>query len=320
MFKSISRNIIFAGVFLLICSVFVSAQEENQLNLETILRNADEKTQNYREEFKNLLAEETKTFEIYDKKGNLKKSSVVESNFIIFQSAKDRNVTSEYRDVYKVDGKVVSDNQTRANNLLSQLAMSNSAEQELKKIQIESLRYDKSLIISGLTLLQSPILEEYIRPYFDFKLTGRDVINNSEVYVVEYQQTKPSPYILINEKKSSDDKISLGFNLDLPKTSNKSNVFLRGKLWIDAKTFQLWREERELIAQTANPTVILKTDFEYQPSEFGILVPKQISLINYRIKKNGKDSQIFAVKDTQVDFSYSKFKKANSDVQIIEDN
>lgn len=302
----------------MICAVFVSAQEENQPNLNAILKNAESRTQNYREEFKNLLADEKKTFEIYDKNGNLKKSSVVESTFVIFQSAKDQNTITEYRDVYKVDGKAVGDNQRRTNDLLNQLAMSSSVEQELKKIQNESLRYDKSLIISGLTLLQSPILEDYARPFFDFKLAGRDVINDAEVYVVEYRQTKPSPYVLINEKKSSENKLSLGFNLGLPKSLDKSNVFLRGKLWIDAKTFQIWREDRELTAQTENPIVILKTDFEYQPSEFGILVPKQISLVQYEIKK--KDKRIYAVKDTQVDFAYSNFKKANSDVKIIEDN
>ena len=320
MLKFISQNIIVAGIFLLVCAVFVSAQIEVQPNIDLILKNAEEETKNYREEFKNLLAEETKTFEIYDKKGNLKKSTVVESNFIIFQSVKDKEVITEYRDVYKVDGKTVSDNQTRANNLLNRLSMSSSAEQELKKIQDESLRYDKSLIISGLTLLQSPILEDYIRPFFDFKLGGREFINNSETYVIEYQQIKPSPYITVNEKKLSDDKLSLGFNLNLPKSINKFNVYLQGKIWIDAKTFQIWREERKLIAKTASPTVILKTDFEYQSSEFGILVPKQILLINYNIKKNGKDNQISAVTDTKVDFTYSKFKKANSDVQIIEEN
>ena len=318
MFKSISKNIIFAGFFLLICSLFVSAQTENQPNLEAILKNAAEKTQNYREEFKNLLAAETKTFQIYDKSGNVRKSAVVESNFIIFHSAKDESVTTEYRDVYKVDGKTVNDNQTRANDLLTQLAKSDSVEQELKKIQKESLRYDKSLIINGLTLFQSPILEDYARPFFDFKLAGRDVVNDSEVYVVEYQQTKPSPYVLINEEKSAEKRLSLGFNLDLPKSLNKSNVFLRGKLLVDAKTFQIWREDRELTAQTADPIIILKTDFEYQPSEFGILVPKKISFVHYDVKK--KDGQISAVKDAQVDFTYSKFRKANSDVQIIEEN
>ena len=324
MIKFILRHIIFTCIFIVVCAAFVAAQEETQPNLETILKNADEKTQNYREEFKNLLATETKTFEIYNKDGDLKKSSTVESNFIIFQSAKDQSVSSEYRDVYKVDDKNIGDNQTRANDLLNQLAKSSSVEQELKKIQKESLRYDKNLEINGLTLLQSPILEDYARPFFDFKLAGRDIVNGSEVYVVEYQQTKPSPYVLINKKGSEVEKnehsLILNYNLGLPKSLNSSNVFLRGKLWIDAKTFQLWREERELTAQTANPTVILKSDFEYQPSEFGILVPKKISLVQYDIRKKGKDSQISAVKDTQVDFSYSKFRKANSDVQIIEDN
>lgn len=318
------QNTTVVVLILLICAIFASAQEENQPSLDTILKNADEKTENYREEFKNLLAQETKTFEIFDKNGNLKKSSVVESNFIIFQSAKDQKVASEYRDVYKVDGKAVGDNQMRANELLTQLAKSDSVEQELKKIQKESLRYDKNLEVTGLTLYQSPILEEYERPYFNFKLAGRENFNNAEVYIVEYQQTKPSPYIIINNEsiaeKTLKDSLSLSFNLDLPKSVSRSDVLLRGKLWIDAKTFQLWREERELTAQSESPLVILKTDFEYQPSEFGILVPKQFSLVQYRVKKGEKGSSLAAVKDTQIGFAYSKFKKAGSEVQIIEEN
>ena len=324
MIKFTLQNIIFILSFLLICASIATAQEQTQPDLDTILKNADAQTQNYREEFKNLLADETKTFEIYDKNGDLKKSSVVKSNFIIFQSAKDQSITSEYRDVYNVDGKAISDNQTRANDLLNQLAKSSSVEQELKKIQKESLRYDKNLEITGLTLLESPILEDYARPYFDFKLAGREVVDNSEVYVVEYQQTKPSPYVVINKESSADAKklysTVLNYDLDLPKSFNVSNIFLRGKLWIDAKTFQVRREENELTAQTANPIVVFKSNFEYQPSEFGILVPRQISFVNYRIKKTGKDNQISAVKDTKVEFVYSKFKKANSDVQIIEEN
>ncbi len=318
--KFILRNVIFIILFLLIGAVFVSAQEESQPSLDTILKNAAGKTQDYREEFKNLLADETKTFEIYDKNGDLKKSSVVESNFIVFQSAKDQSVASEYRDVHKVDGEIVGDNQTRANDLLSQLAKSNSVEDELKKIQKESLRYDKNLEISGLTLFQSPILEDYARPYFDFKLDGRENIDNSEVYVIEYQQTKTSPYVLINDPKASSKRLSLSFDFNLPKSLDKSNVFLRGKLWIDTKTFQIRREDRELVTQPQNPLVILKTDFEYQPSEYGILVPKKITLVQNIIKKTSKGNQLSAVKNTQVDFAYSKFRKANSDVQIIEDN
>ncbi len=324
MIKFNKQNTIIAALILLVCAVFTSAQDENQPSLETILKNADEKTENYREEFKNLLAQETKTFEIFDKNGNLKKSSVVESNFIIFQSAKNQKVASEYRDVYKVDSKVISDNQTRANELLTQLTKSDSVEQELKKIQKESLRYDKNLEVTGLTLYQSPILEQYERPYFNFKLAGREKFNNAEVFIVEYQQTKPSPYIIINDEsiaeKTLEDSLSLSFNLDLPKSVGRSDVLLRGKLWIDAKTFQLWREERELTAQSESPLVILKTDFEYQPSEFGILVPKNITLLQYRFKKGEKGSPFAAVKDTQINFVYSKFRKAESEVQIIEEN
>jgi hypothetical protein len=105
----------------------------------------------------------------------------------------------------------------------------------------------------------------------------------------------------------------------VPGSLKKSGVFLRGKMWVDAKTFQLWREERELTAQTENPLVLLRTEFEYQPSDFGILVPKQISLEQYNIKKSSEKNQFAAVKNTKVSFDYSRFTKTNVEVKILDD-
>ena len=43
MIKFTSRHIIFTCIFIVVCAAFVAAQEETQPNLETILKNADEK-------------------------------------------------------------------------------------------------------------------------------------------------------------------------------------------------------------------------------------------------------------------------------------
>jgi hypothetical protein len=290
------------------------------VGLETILSEAEKQAVNYQEEFKNLLATETKTFEEYDKNGNLENQMNVESNFFVYQSAKNKNLSSELRNVTKVDGKLVPDSQARADRFLAELGKTSTAEKELEKIQDEGSRYDKTLRINGLTLFEAISLDDALRSYFDFRLIGSENYQGREVYVISYQQTKKSPFITVNEKASSEKRIIAGFDVNIPGALKKNDVFLRGKLWIDKQNFQIWREERQLAVQTAIPIVAMETILEYQPSEFGILVPKKISLQTNIIKKKSKENEFTAVKDSKITYDYSKFRKFNVDVKILDDN
>ena len=110
--------------------------------------------------FRDLLAAETKTFERYEKNGDLDDQTKVESNFFVYQSSKDGKTSSELRNVIKVDDELVPDSQARANRFLGELQKAKTVEKELEKIQDESLRYDKNFIISGLTLYEAiPLVE-----------------------------------------------------------------------------------------------------------------------------------------------------------------
>ena len=329
MFKLKLKKAFSPVIFTLLSAVFASGQTPTPtpaptpVDLETILKNANAQTLNYREEFKNLLSEETKTFETFDKNGNLKKRTVIESNFIVYQSAKVQNYVTEYRYVFKVDGKLVGDSEERTTELFEKIAKSDTAEQELARIQKESSRYDKTLDIIGLTVFQTPILADYSRPFFDFKLAGRETNGGREVFVVEFRQTKRSPYILIDEKNPDTAKYGLTYNLDLPDSIKKSDVLLRGKLWIDAETFQLLREERDLTLQTENsptPLFLLRNEFEYQPSDFKIFVPKRIALTYYELKSKDKGRQISTVLNTKATFEYAKFSKSEVEVKSNEVN
>lgn len=287
-------------------------------DLNTILTESEKQAGNYQETFKNLLATETKTFEEYDKNGNLKDQTSVESNFFVYQSAKSKNAASELRNIIKVDGKLVPDSQTRAERFLAELGKSKTAEKELEQIQDEGSRYDKTLKIDGLTLFEAISLEPALRPFFDFKLDAIENYQGREVYVVSYRQTKKTPLISINGKKPETDIVA-GFDVDLPGALKKTDVLLRGTLMIDRQNFQLWREERQLVVQTPTPIVAMQTTLEYQASEFNILLPKKITLENYAVKKSKSDAYT-AIKDTKVVYDYSKFRKFDVDVQILDDN
>ena len=76
-------------------------------SLDTILGEAAKQTENYRETFRDLLATETKTFERYEKNGDLDDRTKVESNFFVYQSSKDGKTSSELRNVVKVDDELV---------------------------------------------------------------------------------------------------------------------------------------------------------------------------------------------------------------------
>jgi phage-related minor tail protein len=318
-------TVIAAGVFAQTPTASPSLQTSTQVSstpvgLETILSEAEKQAVNYQEEFKNLLATETKTFEEYDKNGNLKNQTNVESNFFVYQSAKNKDLSSELRNVTKVDGKLVPDSQVRADRFLAELEKTSTVEKELEKIQNEGSRYDKTLRINGLTLFEAISLDDALRSYFDFSLVGSENYQGREVYVISYQQTKKSPLITINENASNNKQIKAGFDVSLPGSLKKTDVFLRGKLWIDKQNFQIWREERQLAVQTATPIVAMETILEYQPSEFGILVPKKISLQTNNIKKSSKENEFTAKKDSKVTYDYSKFRKFNVDVKVLDDN
>jgi hypothetical protein len=324
MFKTI-RTLIKRNMFFLIVVLFHSLTAFGQVSpnpnaLEDILFQAEKQTKIYEDTFKNLLAREVKTFEDYDKKGKLRGQLTVESNFIVYQSAKDENSVTEYRNVVKIDGKSVGDDK-RTQDFFDKISKTTTAKQELDEIEAESSRYDKSLTFTGITLFQAPILNAQIRPFFSFRLLGKNVINGNEVFLISYQQTEQNPYILFNNNEREEKKVTLRFELNLPKSIKKPNALLRGKLWIDAKTFSVWREERELTIQpkdTKEPLPILQTNFEYQNGGLDALVPKQIVFRDFRVRDD--DENLYTLPRTKVVLDYTNFSKPEVQIKSGEVN
>jgi hypothetical protein len=313
-----SRSIFLSLAVILFSAVAMFAQTSG-VPLDVLLNETQKQTENYREAFKNLLADELKTLEDFDKRGESDKKTTVRSSFLVYQSGKNANATSELRNVLEVNGKPIPDSQKRGEEFLAELNKQTTLEKELKKLESESNKYDKSWTINGLTLNQAVALAPNLRAVFDFQLAGTENFGGNEVYVVNYRQKTKSPNITVNEKeKTTPTELSVNFNLNIPGELKKSELFLRGKLWIDAKTFQIWREERELVARTADPVILLTSNFEYQTSEFGLLVPKTISVTIYNAKKE-KGDKFSSFKDTNVSFEYSKFRQTNVEVKILDE-
>lgn len=306
-----------AFVFL---NVFAVLAQIPAASLETILTESQKQSENYRETFRNLLADEMKTFEEFDRRGEADRKTTVKSSFLVYQSGKNASATAELRNVLEVNGKPIPDSQKRGEEFLGELDKETTLESELKKLQKESSKYDKTWEVYGLTLNQAVALAPNLRSVFDFQLVGTENFAGNEVYVVSYRQKAKSPFITVNEKErnTAPNEISVNFNLTVPGELKKTDSLLRGKLWIDAKTFQIWREERELVARNTDPVMLMSSIFEYQPSDFGILVPKMISMTIYNAKKE-KGNKFNSLRDSSIGFEYSKFRQTSVEVNILDD-
>ena len=297
---------------ILLSLIFLTTKGYSQIPISQILGKADQQRQIYEETFKNIFAEERKTFQTFDKNGGLKQMQQVESNFLVYQSNKNAEVITEYRNVTKFDGKKLLPDETNSEKFFKDLLQSNSVNEELTKIKFQSSKYDGDLMVSDLTLRQTPVLAEHIRPYFDFKIIGFE--NNQ--YLIQYQQIRKSPFVLVNDSESTETRLTMDFGVALPKSFRETNARVRGKLWIDAKTFQICREERELTIQpenTPNPLVVFQVDFEFGKENLAIMVPKKITLVSYLLKLQKKN--LIAVKDAELNFEYSDFSSLDVNVK-----
>lgn len=283
---------------------------------QEIVNNARARTAVYLETFKNLLSEEKKTFEIYDAKGAVKKKKVVESTFLVYQLVKDQGRVTEFRNVIAVDGKKVADADTRAREFFEKVVASDNSEKEFERIRDESSRFDEDFAVNGLTLFQAIALSRELHGKFRYTYAGRESIGGKNVYLMLFEQIRPDESITVNKPGASN-------NYDIEIDGDKSvelDARIRGKLWIDADTFDIRRELRERTIQpvgVARPIVVAENLLDYTDSTFGILTPKTLSHLQYRVRlKDG-----IATKDTKILFEYGQFTQPDVEVKgEVKDN
>lgn len=232
--------------------------------LETLLNQAYARTVEYTTIFKDLMAEERQSIELYDAGGQLMQRRRIVSDFVVYQSQLDGALMYEYRNVREVDGVAVPDRRERAMNLAERLVKVDSVSKELDRIDREASRYDLNYSVKGSTLNQAMAVQKEVRAAFKFEATGREMIDGHEVIVVSFEQVARHP--------------QLHFNLSLPKVKASAPLY-KGRLWLDAHTAQLWREEREIIIRLpkfTDPLPVMRFELHYVPSKFKILVPQRI--------------------------------------------
>jgi hypothetical protein len=304
-------------VVALLANIVKAQTIPTQTELENFLVKAEKSTVQYSETFTNLVAEETKTFEDYGKNGELKETRRIKSIFIVYQSPNNKSV-GEFRNVTEFNGKNVARRDKEVTEFFSKLARSNSIREELNRIQKDGMRFDGRSSAWGMTLWQESPFKNF-RPFFEYEVIGRDRIENRDVVVINYRQTKPTLLIKFNPTDEDWKKEPNGrqYYTQMPTVFRPANPRIVGKIWLDAETAQIWRNEFKVMiqpVQLSKPLTALELSYEYQSSEFKVLVPKKFVIATYKIS-GSSDKDLSITKDRMMRFEYSKFSEFKTETK-----
>jgi hypothetical protein len=272
--------------------------EPGPAELKELLRRAGISMGEYKARFKDLTTAEEQTVEEYDSQGKLERQRRIASELVIYQSQLDPTLMVEYRDVKSVDGVAIKRREARLVSLLNKSAKADSVKKELERINRESRRYDLGYSFYGMTLNQGLPLDENTRASFQFKLAGREQVNGHDAIVIEYQQVSQIP--------------DMTFKFSLPSVLKGAEPLYRGRLWLDAETAQLRREQRELTLRhpsLSQPLILFRYELNYADSRFGFLPPQRIVVSTYSRGRTGADKKPELLLGGKVTFEYGAFTR-----------
>ena len=173
-----------SGVVCLLLAVSPRSAAAQQPDVDRVLARYLAAADEYTRTFRNLVAEETKTNEVYDTSGEVKKRRESVSDLLVYQSPRSPAV-AEYRDVRLVDGKAIEKRGERALKLLERASREASIERELKAIDRETSRYEFRKHILGGTMNQGGAFKTY-RDRFHIEYVGRATLAGRELDVLAY--------------------------------------------------------------------------------------------------------------------------------------
>ncbi|HEX8288494.1 MAG TPA: hypothetical protein VF556_10880 [Pyrinomonadaceae bacterium] len=298
--------ILILGTLCLTSFAPANGQKLSDSESKKFLAAASEKTSEYSNVFKNLTVEEIKTFETFDKDGNVKSRKKILSDLIVYEPEAGGGKLGEFRNVREVDGEKIKNSEKRTVKIFSELANAKSFEEELRKLNKESSRYDENLSIYGFTLGQYVPLASNIISSFKFEETRRENIEGKEALVIKFQQTSVNP--------------DINLKINAPDFFEISHTFYRGTIWLDLKNHRILKLVTELTAESAKfaePFVTLRQEYHYQPSDFEIYTPRKIVSENFTpqadkdlklLLKTGK-AKLFPQLQTRLSMEYKNFSK-----------
>lgn len=298
-----SRPVFLGFLFvLMVRSIVFSAQEPERL--PTLLDRAAENARRYTNAMRDLTAEEVRLTELFDKSGKLSKRRTIVSDLVVHTAGTD--TLAEYRSIREVDGKRIEGGESRLSNVLKKLSAADSLTSQLEIIDGESARYDLSeMRMKGMALNQAwPLEDDEFRRTAQFTVEGRENVSGRTAAVVRYEIPRigQSPQIRTV--------------LELLKPSR---LFVRGRIWIDTETAEIWRYETETMVEEKSlvePLIWERMEFYYAPSSFGVPTPRKITWTSNSNISREKGRLKLSLKG-RVTAEFGDFKRFGTNVQIV---
>ena len=270
---------------------------QTQARLVQVLTQFLTHTEEYETAFKNLTAEETKLIEVYNATGKLIRQRSIISDLVVYQSLRGDSEVTEYRNARVVDGKPIAKYEEKALKLLTAAAKANSLKKELEQINEENRKYEFDVHFSGFTIYQGRPFKKW-GSLFQAQIIGQERIAGHDTVVLRYQQTG-----LIPGNK---------FRFPRPGEFAEQQALQRGRLWLDQRTCQLWREEKEwtIVHKAAQePLVFSRQEMTYAPSSFGILTPQHFVFSLFSHFSHPRNEPPALLLSERMTYTYGDFKR-----------
>ena len=242
-----------------------NAQDEKAREaLNKFLSVARARAEEYNTIFRDLATEEKRISIPFKRSGEEDKRREVICEFVVYQSRVEPDLAFEYRSAKSVDGKPMSGQEKRMMKLFEDLVKADTALKEREMINKESFSHDKiGFVFYGTVIYQWRELMDYASNSVVIEFAGTEKTDGEETAVLNFQQTAR------NER----------LEWLTPPGFRGLAQRVRGRLWLDARTAQIRRAERELmliVPGAPDPVTLWKQTFDYAKSDLGILVPKRL--------------------------------------------
>ena len=181
--------------------------------------------------------------------------------------------------------------------LARELANASSASEERALIDRESRRFGLAPQIRKVTLGTERLFKYSDREAFDTMVAGRETIDGLDFILVDYRLIRDIPR----------------FRFDVRELSETAKAYVRGRLWLEASTGNLWREETGLFVEGlpgfSEDPAFSQFEFQYTRSNYGIFTPERFEITQYQPREFFLSEHI-----TQ---QFSPFERFDADVQLF---
>src|SRR5215510_8888591 len=180
-----------------------------QLELSDLLDRVSKRVEEYRLLFKDLTAEETRTTEVFNRRGEVTEKKVVLSDFFVYQSRFNEQWIYEYRPARSINAKPVANREENVQKFFNKLARAETGETEGEILFEENRKGHLRYWYFHLTLNPAGAFYKQTQGDYDFEITGREEIEGRETVIVGYAWKDPSPLNpreFIGKRMSSDFK------------------------------------------------------------------------------------------------------------------